>query len=264
MENNDYAWEKFLQNNFSFWFPKVEHCGIAVPKTFFTKLPSVEENEMAQRLYESFYVENYRESIATIHEWLDKDIIPCLKEKDLTGHIFVKNATFSNKFDANKSCNLYGIDSLADAILRINYEALCCGAEGTTEIVVREYIESDLRRTPCIYNGLPLRNEFRVFYDFDNNCPIFTANYWDWDYVYPHLHYATDKIIFAHEREHIERVFEEKKEEVQELVAKAMKNVEGLDGQWSIDILLDEWGKYWLIDMAVAQQSAYWDKRPKN
>lgn len=66
--------------------------------------------------------------------------------------------------------------------------------------MVRKFIESSAGMTPCIYNGLPLRPEFRVFYDFDARKPIFTANYWDYDYVYPHLYHATDKIIFEHER----------------------------------------------------------------
>ena len=75
------------------------------------------------------------------------------------------------------------------------------------------------------------------------------------------MYEATDKIIFEHEREKIENAFEKNKDKVQQLVADAMKNVEGLDGKWSVDVLLDEKGGFWLIDMAVAQQSAYWNPR---
>lgn len=50
-----------------------------------------------------------------------------------------------------------------------------------------------------------------MFYDFDTRKPIFTANYWDYDYVYPHLHDATDKIVFEHERERIEGAFKSEK-----------------------------------------------------
>ena len=52
------------------------------------------------------------------------------------------------------------------------------------------------------------------------------------------------------------------KEQVEKMVAHAMAKVKGLHGQWSVDILLDERGKFWLIDMAVAQRSAYWEQRP--
>lgn len=100
-----------------------------------------------------------------------------------------------------------------------------------------------------------------MFYDFNTREPLYTVNYWDYDYCYPHLYEATDKIIFEHEREKIENAFEKNKDKVQQLVADAMKNVEGLDGKWSVDVLLDEKGDFWLIDMAVAQQSAYWNPR---
>lgn len=154
-------------------------------------------------------------------------------------------------------------DKLYRAIIIINYEAICCGAEGADEIVVRKFIESSVGMTPCIYNGLPLRPEFRVFYDFDVRKPIFTANYWDYDYVYPHLYHVTDKIIFEHERERLEGVYAHFKDAVQDKVADAMQNVQGLTGQWSVDVLMDEREKFWLIDMAIAQRSAYWEMRPE-
>ena len=112
-------------------------------------------------------------------------------------------------------------------------------------------------------DALHLRPEFRVFYDFDARKPIFTANYWDYDYVYPHLYHATDKIIFEHERERLEGVYAHFKDAVQDKVADAMQNVQGLTGQWSVDVLMDEREKFWLIDMAIAQRSAYWEMRPE-
>ncbi len=251
------------ENDFSFWYPKVKDCGIPSPKTFYTKLPSAEdEPEYAIRLYEAFYMEHPQQDEAFVKTYLEDRIIPKLNEEKLNGHVFVKNARFSNKFNANGTCNLYGLHELYRAIILINYEAMCCGAEGVDEIVVREFIESDHMKTPCIYNGLPLRPEFRVFYDFDTRKPVFTANYWDFDYVYPHLYDATDKIIFYHERKRIEGAYKKHKDSVQAMVADAMQNVQGLTGQWSVDILMDEDGSFWLIDMAIAQRSAYWELRP--
>lgn len=246
------------ENDFSFWFPKVKDCGIPVPRTFFEKIPNTE-----QRLFQAFYMDKPDEDMEIIRGWSDHDIIPKLKEMKLTGHVFIKNARYSNKFNAGGNCNLYGLSNLYRAIANINYDALCVGADGVDEIVVRQFIEYDRKNTPCIYNGLPLRCEFRVFYDFDTQQPIFTANYWDFDYVYPHLYEATDRIIFEHERERLESDFTKHKDHVENMVSEAMKNVEGLTGQWSVDILLDEHERFWLIDMAIAQRSAYWDKRPK-
>lgn len=255
--------ERENENNFSFWFPKVKSCGIPMPKTFFKKLPThQEEPEFAARLYQAFYMENPRKDLDTVREWLDRDIIPELKEMKLTGHVFVKNARFSNKFQAKGSCNLYGLDELAQAIVNINWGAMMCGANGIDEIVVREFIESNRYITPCIYEGLPLRSEFRVFYDFDKGRPVFTANYWDFEYVFPHLYEATDRIIFEHERGRLEAAFQENSDRVQSMVNTAMKRVNGLTGQWSVDILMDEENNLWLINMAIAQRSAYWEQRP--
>lgn len=255
---------RLSDNDFSFWFPKIKDCGINVPKTFYAKLPPYENDDgEVERLYRAFYMDSREEDMDVIERWVEKDIIPELKQMDLTGHLFVKNARFSNKFDANGSCNIYGVRDLARAISRVNYGALCCGADGIDEIVVRKFIEYNSRETPCIYNGLPLRSEFRVFYDFDSQSPIFTVDYWDFDYVYPHLYDATDRIVFEHEKGRLEKNYLQHWHDIQDVVSSAMKNnVNGLTGHWSIDILLDESNTLWLIDMAIAQTSAYWENRP--
>lgn len=51
---------------------------------------------------------------------------------------------------------------------------------------------------------------------------------------------------------------------VEELVAEHMARVEGLSGPWSVDLMMTEAGEMYLIDMAVAEQSAYWEFRPGN
>ena len=60
----------------------------------------------------------------------------------------------------------------------------------------------------------------------------------------------------------MEGVYAHFKDAVQDKVADAMQNVQGLTGQWSVDVLMDEREKFWLIDMAIAQRSAYWEMRP--
>lgn len=58
---------------------------------------------------------------------------------------------------------------------------------------------------------------------------------------------------------------------IDEWAREHLKNVQGLSGPWSIDIMLNEGfstehfekpNEFWLIDMAVAERSAYWEKRP--
>ena len=238
-------------NFMSHWFPKVENCGIRVPKTI---IIPVED----KAFYEHCYMEHVDADLEYFMAFVKERVMPKIKDARL-GLLFLKNSVFSNKFDA-RTCMPANADyaSIALAIIGINYGALMVESGGENEIVVRERIWTDSAEIPTIYNGLPLQPEFRVFYDFDTKKVLYSVNYWDFDYVYPHLYDATDKIVFESQKEKLERVYAEKHEEVERLVADHMENVNGLIGQWSVDILLDCEGTYWLIDMAVAQRSAYW------
>ncbi len=269
-----------VENNFSYWYPKVKDAGIATPKSFVFKLPVATEEDRAvaekawdnnepwkaplsMRLQRAFFMESHENDIDCIQGWLDTDVLPTLREAKLTGRMFVKNATFSNKFWAMGACLVRNVAELAEAFATINYNALMVGAGGTDELVVREYIGYDRRNTACIYNGLPLRPEFRVFYDFDRHEPIFVHNYWETKYIQDNLYDKTDRLVFEHECKGIETFYNEHKDEVIDMVAKAMATVTALEGQWSVDIMWDSRAKkYWLIDMAIAQTSAYWGCRP--
>ena len=257
-----FDFSKEYMNDFSFWYPKVKDCGIPQPSTVFVRLPDYNSSEEAKRLYKAFYLENYAEDIAVIRKFIDEQVVPKLSESDIRGHLFLKNGRFSNKFDAAKSCDVFGYHELADHLARINYEDICADIGGEREIVVRKFIPYDRCNTPCIYHGLPLRPEARVFYDFDRKRTIFSTNYWDFDYVYPHLYDATDKIVFKSERALLKEKTETLLRLGERMVESAMKGVVGLDGQWSIDLLRDENDTIWLIDMAIAQRSAYWELRP--
>ena len=249
--------ERFKENDFSFWFPKVENCGIKVPKSVVIPVPS--------DLVRHFYMDNYASDMAAISEFVKAEIEPKIAEAGIHIPYFIKNGTFSNKFEASTNCLPAPNLDLATIIANINYSSEMVNAGGMSEIVVRERIRHNPATTPCIYHGLPFRSEFRVFYDFDDHKVIFSVNYWDEDYIRRNprdrLHDMTDKIIFDHESEKLARVFEERKAEVEQLVAEHMANVEGLENAWSVDILLDEQGTFWLIDMAVAEQSAFWEWR---
>lgn len=280
-------------NAFSHWYPKVKNCGIPTPQ-------SVVINTSEELLNNNnFYMENWEEDMATIKSWVDSEVLPKLDSCGL-GHkpLFVKNSKFSGKFNANANCFAMR-HNLAEHIANIMYEDLCFDVGGENEIVIRERINYHLESVPCIYNGLPLRPEFRVFYDFDSRQVIFTANYWDYDYVYSHLYDRTDRIVFDAMRAEQTETFEAYKDYVAEAVAKHMAGVQGLHGPWSIDIMFADYPddvrkkyiegyshdgefedyivseeddnagdqgirkpKMYLIDMAVAERSAYWEKRP--
>lgn len=198
-----------------------------------------------------------------INAFVDGPVREAIRENDL-GLVFIKNGGYSHKFDAGRAC-LPLMSDLAHAVLTVMNEAMLrCSFQydGTETLVLRERVAHDPRNIPCIYNGLPFRTEYRVFYDFDRKSPIFIEDYWDRDYVYPNLHNKTDQIIFDCWYPEVRARYEARKDEVRDKVHEAMSRVDGLEGPWSVDVMEDESGNFWLIDMAVAEMSAYWDKRP--
>jgi len=243
-------------NNISNWYPKIKDCGIKTPKTFIIQVP---ENIMA-----AFFMDHGDDDLDTIFKWVKENIMPVLSENNLF-FFFMKNGTFSNKFDFNNSCrcraNVYEITT---QLVNLCYNAELLGAGGISEIAIREFIGvwyNLAKDIPTIYNGMLLRPEFRVFYNFDKRKVLYTVNYWDWQYCHDSIcsQNATDKIVYESYYDHIAQAFESNKQYVEDLVAKCMNNV-NLTGIWSVDIMLDEQNsEYWLIDMAIAQQSAYWN-----
>ena len=240
-------------NNFSYWFEKIKNItGLRIPKSIWFDVPAA-----VQR---AFYLEGCleeRDDMEVIDGWLKKEVIPEIKKNFTTPFFFVKNGTFSNKFSSN---GFNSVASLLSSVIDLNYNALCFGAEGTDELVIREYIRADDSVVPKIYSGLPLRPEFRVFYDFDARKVEYSANYWDPAYVMPHLYSVTDKIVFKEYKDTLCEKYFQHKEYVENLVASSLKDVD-MSGVWSVDVMLQEDPEedvYWLIDMARAEESAYW------
>lgn len=239
-------------NNLSFWFPKIKDCGIAVPKTFIFNPP--------EKVVEAYFMDNIEKDRETVLEYVKDEILPVLPME--MSVLFVKNGTFSNKYDFS-DCKVMKIAQyLTEKIINQNYTAAMYDAGGLSEIVIREFIGtlSYIRENLlCIYNGMPLRPEFRVFYDFDKKELLYSVNYWDYDYCHEAIERnETDGIVYNKIYPEIEKFYNEHYEEVKNMVSKYMKNVQ-LTGKWSVDIMYDEESDmYYLIDMAVAEQSAYW------
>lgn len=235
------------RNNISYWFPKIENCGIKVPKTVIVPIPV----DLTRAIHEDRYSKSSVNSQDMFH-WVSGKVMP--KIQHLGFLLFVKNGTFSNKFLAYTCMCVNDPYNLTYNIPFIMYHSSILGAGGNTEIAIRERI-GHIPEAPTIYCGLPLTTEFRVFYDFDERKVLKTVNYWDYDYCFPHMFNEGDKLIFSHYAPLLQKEFDERKAEVENLVSEHMQNVD-LTGKWSVDIMYR--GDYWLIDMALAENSAYY------
>ena len=179
----------------------------------------------------------------------------------------IKNGAFSNKFDFD-TCVVTKED-LAKKLWLINYNSTMFDTGGYTELVVREYIPFDPRKIPTIYNGMPLREEVRVFYNMETQEIESIVEYWEYDYCEPNIRNKTDNIVFNWFHNKVG----DRKENHQDILYGLYEKIRSyidtlkfdgeLKGVWSIDFMyvndLDDYKGIWLIDMARAHRSAYYD-----
>lgn len=192
------------------------------------------------------------------------EILKLTLDKMERGKIYnIKNGCFSNKYDFS-TC-LATKDNLAKQLWKINYISCMYDTGGETELVVRELIPYCKEETPVIYNGMPLREEVRVFYNFDKKKIEYIVDYWDYDYCYKNLDNISDKIVFnwfhnktAGRNEGHKLKLENIKTTICEKI-NTLKFDDKLKGIWSIDFLNEEHNLY-LVDMARGFRSAYWDE----
>lgn len=244
-------------NLLSNWYPKIENCGFRTPLTAIIPVPDETLDAMLKDM------DGDKDALDKVREFVNASVLPVVL--GMQGHLgalpFLKNGDYSGKFCFSHCAPKDTEPATIFASFRNLYQEDFCfkNGSGVIEFVVRERIPAP-QDAPTIYNGMPLRTEFRLFYDFDLKKVLYAVNYWDagycrdaigrserdlkvYDEAYPGLlsrYYKTLPRLFA-------------------LAEERLATVEGLSGAWSVDFLLDESGEIWLIDMAVAHQSAYWD-----
>ena len=241
-------------NNFSYWFPTIRHLradGIGIPTSIVIDVP--------EPVYRCFFLERENDR-KEINEWVAKALMPVITEVFSGQDVFMKNGCFSNKFSFDKSCHIHNgedASSVADKLLSIMYDALCMETYGYLEVVLREWIKP-VDDFGSIYGGMPLRPEIRLFYDFTEKKVLYFVNYWDWDYCHDRIcEKPGDKAVYEANYQKLNDWLLALYEKHRPLIEKALATVE-LKGMWSVDFILQE-DKPILIDMALANRSAYWN-----
>lgn len=196
------------------------------------------------------------------------------------GDYFIWTGTHSSKFDF-RNARVRDEGEVAELgqylLFKHNLGVMMAGAlcqpsiygmATTRDWCVREFIEDhDQPQNPTIYHGLPLRTEIRAFVDMDEKKVIGMALYWDAKLMkqgFGHQedadspHQMHDYIIYAMHEDVLMRRYRDAE-------MKARGGLEGLiqrmrlSGQWSIDIMLNGKEEFWIIDMAIAEDSALKD-----
>lgn len=264
---------KILDNNMNqigYWLPKVaEISPFKIPDTKIVKVPL----SLLQlgRVFE--YGELTPTTFKIINEYCKK-----VFELDLNGTYFIKNGVFSSKFDFRnaKVTTPQEVAELGQYLFYIHQQACqmasllnnksIYGCGTTNEWVVREYIESPVKET--IYMGLPLNTEYRIFVDFDTKTILSDNQYWDKEVMNKRFeenrngHDVHDVITYNMALERLEKTYNENIDKVKKMVHELLNNNIEMTGQWSVDIMQVE-NDFYLIDMALAENSFYYDSVPK-
>ena len=252
------------------WLPQITEAALQggffkIPKTTIIKVPLP-----LLQLTRIEYGELTRATLDIVDEYCRR-----VFSLDETKEYFIKNGVYSSKYDF-QNAHVKGakeVRELGEYLLFIHHQAcmmasplnnVCIYGPGTTnEWVVREFIP-DVEDNPCIYHGLPLHTEYRIFVDFDTKEILGFNPDWAPEVMKKRFGQERDAddpdkvldyVIYRMHEETLMRRYEENKELVLSHIKDLVQDTEGLYGQWSIDIMQNG-NDFYLIDMAPAAESA--------
>lgn len=266
------AFDAEQARRFGYWFSRLprgacRRAGLKVPDTLVFVVPEYVMDCLLKPDWDSWEV---------VNSWVRDTVYPAVAASDLAGRpLFIRNGLHANKAEAGKSC-LVGNRDMANRIMNIAASAYAENPEGyigVDELAVQSLIEADLELVPTIWGGIPIRPEYRVFYDFDRQRGAFTADLWDRENVEHRNKTYTDRSIYydavleqdydetghsKYEHEYWPHI-----REAESLVWQAFHKCEKFTGVWAIDVLYRVEDKtFWLTGMKPAGACKQWQSRP--
>lgn len=264
-------------NSMGKWLPAlVKACEkqnfFQLPKTTIAKVPLT-----LLQLTRQDYFALTKTTLDIVDGWA-QEAFKLNPEKDY----FIKTGTYSSKFDFRNArvCDPKEVMEIGQYLLFIHFQALqmasplskpvIYGVSTTNEWVVREFIPDKTGR-PSIYKGLPLRTEYRVFVDCDTDKVIGISPYWEPNVMKNRFangsdanspHQMHDYVIYKTCEDALASDFDKNKERLVQKIEEMLPDL-NLPGQWSIDIMQNGEDEFWLIDMALAENSAFYECVPK-
>ena len=260
------------KNTMGYWLPRIIRAiklqnFFKVPKTTIIKVP-LPILQLTRLSYETLN----RTTLDIVDRFCKR--IFCLDDRK---EYFIKTGTYSSKFDFRNAVvrGEKEVRELGEYLIFIqNYACMMAGplvkpctygVSTTNEWVVREFISDiDEPKNPCIYNGLPLHTEYRLFVDFDTKEIIGMNPYWDPDVMKQRFgheadadtpHQKHDYIVYLAHEDRLMSRYHKNKDQVREAINRLIQDVDDIQGQWSIDVMQNG-EDFWLIDMASAELSA--------
>lgn len=279
MDLDDLSYIMIAQNRNSMgkWLPQLIKAStgqnyFSIPKTTIVKLP-ITLLQLTKLEYNAI-----NQTTRKILDTWAKEVF----KLQSNGDYFIKTGTYSFKFDF-RNVRVHDpkeIDELGEYLLYIHgyanqlagplYSPCIYGMSTTNEWVVREFVDSK-EDAPTIYNGLPLHVEYRVFIDCDTHEVLSIHPYWDPDGMKKHfskyakggnINHIHDYVVFKSYEDKMIAKYNDNKDNIVKNLQSIVDKLD-LTGQWSLDIM-DDGEKLWFIDMAVAEQSTFYESVPED
>jgi hypothetical protein len=217
------------ENSLLYWYPKIRDL-VPTPKTAWVKIP---ENAWAV-------------------EWLWKPVPKSFKSKlrqvarDIGYPLFMRTDYFSGKHNYKDTCYVESEDKLMFNLIRLIEANEMTGIVGLpiSAIVLRELVELDWRFHAFV-GELPIAPEVRYFIKKNKvQCC--------------HFYWVEDAIRFVKEKIDWRKELAEMKDEAMsdtEHRKYANRVAKVIDGYWSIDFAKSRSSDWYLIDMAIGNES---------
>lgn len=234
----------YEKNCLSYWFPKLEEVGLPVPKTvwidFDQKIGGVSE-----ALRKMFWMEDLND-LET--ERLSKFTYSLKFMAQSIGYpLFMRTGQTSHKHSWEETCLVTNEKQLIKNAQALTEYSLMADMKTGLPINVwalRQIIET----TPAFFafNNMPITKEFRYFIKegkIDHVQP-----YWPADAIEGH----TQDKDWRLKLEAMNKLRKDEEKDVLELINKVATI---FDGYWSVDVLKDKFGKWYVTDMATGEDS---------
>lgn len=225
------------------WYPTVENL-VDTPRTMIWR-----GKDLLSLAYGEVNDETRRE-FKRVVEWIQT------MAKALGYPLFLRTGLTSGKHGWRETCFVAGPDHVAASVYNIIERAATADFMGLPcdVWVVRKFLHTE----PAFraFDGMPVTRERRYF--IDNGGVIGHHPYWPPDAIEQATH---DPALPDDWRARLDELNQEPDHEVRELtrLSKAVAFV--MPGAWSVDWLWAE-GKWWLTDMAWAEESFVWKDWP--
>lgn len=227
------------RNDLAFWFPKVEAAGLRVPRTVI-----VQTEADLSLLLDGETPDGFARFAVDLEDAAREIGYPC----------FLRTGHGSGKHEWDRTCNVRHFNDLIPHVAALVEWSHLVDLMGlpTNVWAVREMIPTAPLFTCAGYRGFPVTREFRMF--VRDGKVEHTQPYWPPDAV------ANGRPDVDDWADRLERASRATTAEYAGMMWTALAAAEAAGGgYWSVDLLQDDAGEWWLTDMAEGARSFRWE-----